>query len=104
MSSPQRGGVLADAPAATIQGIIRANQTAGQHFFESSTMRFFNSTIYPRVYGGCYFITGERYDELHPERFTIRLALDNGHVKTVGDFQGFDTHADAERVARDLAT
>ncbi len=102
MSSPQSGGVLADAPAVT-QRIIRANRAAGHHFFESATMRFFNSTIYPRVYGGRYFITGERYDELHPERFTIRLALDNGHVNTVGDFQGFDTHADAERVARSLA-
>lgn len=38
-------------------------------------MRFFNSTVYPQVYGGRYFITDKRFDQHHPERFTIRVAL-----------------------------
>jgi hypothetical protein len=96
MSSAQTGGVLADAPSAEVERIVKANHQAGQHFFEASAMRFFNSTLYPRVYGGRYFITGERIDFDHRERFTIRVALDNGHVKTVGDFQAFAAYEDAE--------
>jgi hypothetical protein len=83
MSSEQTGGVLADAPPPKWSGSSKPTATAGQHFFEASAMRFFNSTIYPRVIGGRYFITGERFDEHHPERFTIRFALDNGHIETV---------------------
>ena len=94
--SSARGGVQVDAPSADMARIIAANEAAGHHFFEPATMQFFNSTVYPRVFGGRYFITGERFDEHHPEQFTIRVALDNGHVNTVGDFQGFDSHQGAE--------
>ncbi len=85
-----------DSAALSIEQIKQANRDAGHHFFDASTMRFFNSTVYPRIYGGRYFITGERFDENHAEAFTIRVALDNGHVNTVGDFQCFDTHEEAE--------
>jgi hypothetical protein len=96
MSSAQTGGVHADAPSAEMKRIIEANDAAGHHFFEASAMRFFNSTLYPRVYGGRYFITGERREEHHPEEFTIRVELDNGHVNTVRDFQAFASYEDAE--------
>jgi hypothetical protein len=96
MSSGRKGGVLADAPSAEMERIIEANDAAGNYFFEVGTMRFFNSVLYPRVYGGRYFITGERRDESYPEEFTIRVALDNGHVNTVGDFQAFASYEDAE--------
>jgi hypothetical protein len=96
MNSAQGGGVLADAPSAEMKRIIEANHETGQHFFEASTMRFFNSTLYPHVYAGRYFITGERFDEHHPEEFTIRVALDDGRVNTVGDFQAFASYEDAE--------
>jgi hypothetical protein len=79
-----------------MERIIEANDAAGHHFFEAGAMRFFNSTLYPRVYGGRYFITGERIDFDHPVRFTIRVALDNGHVNTVGDFQAFASYEEAE--------
>lgn len=76
MSSAESGGVLADAPSAEMERIMEANRAVGHHFFEPATMRFFNSTLYPRVYGGRYFITGERFELPDPERFTIRIALD----------------------------
>lgn len=96
MSSPRTGGAQVGAPAAAIERIAEANQAAGYHFFDPDTIRFFSSIIYPRVYAGRYFITGERCDEHYPERFTIRVALDNGQVETVGDFQAFETHEAAE--------
>jgi hypothetical protein len=96
VSSARPGGVLADAPSAEMERIMRANRDAGHHFFEASTMRFFNSTLYPHVYVGRYFITGERREEHHPERFTIRAALENGHIETVGEFREYDSYEAAE--------
>jgi hypothetical protein len=96
VSSAQTGGVLADAPSVEMRRIIEANDAVGQHFFEVGAMRFFNSTLYPYVYAGRYFITGERIDFDHPERFTIRVALDSGYVNTVGEFQAFVSYEAAE--------
>lgn len=93
--SSARGGGAREGASSDIGRIEEANRQAGQHFFEPATMRFFNSTVFPRVYGGRYFITSERLDEHHPERFTIRVAFDDGSVQTIGEFRAFDSHEDA---------
>lgn len=96
MSRARPGGVLVDAPSAEMERIMRANRDAGHHFFEPAAMRFFNSTLYPHVYVGRYFITGERCNEQQPERFTIRAALAGGQIETVGAFQAYASYEDAE--------
>ena len=57
-----------------ISQIEYANQWAGFHFFDASSMRFFRSRALPSVFhgpGGVYFVTSEKAP--HSERaFTIR--------------------------------
>lgn len=96
MSSPQLGSARPGAPLADIDRIMAANRAAGHHFFDADALRFFNSTIHPRVYAGRYFITSEFYDEDHPEGFSLRASLDNGHVASIGEFQGFASLEEAE--------
>jgi hypothetical protein len=84
------------APLAGIDRIVSANRAAGHHFFDADALHFFNSTIYPRVYAERYFITSEFYDEDHPEGYSLRAALDNGHIASVGDFQGFASYEATE--------
>ena len=44
----------------SINQIISEAQSAGSHFFDEATLRFFSSRIQSKIYGGCYFITSER--------------------------------------------
>lgn len=90
----------------TIQEIKAANKAAEQHFFDEDTMRFFRSRVESGVIGGRYFITSEQFvgsDEIaQPRRYTIRVARENGHVDTVGEFQEYGTKGLAVRAAHAL--
>lgn len=87
----------------TIHEIKEANRATGRHFFEPSTMRFFNSRILRGVIGGRYFVTSEKFDEGYPRLYTVRVAHDNGHIDDASEFQQFDTPAKARAFARKLA-
>lgn len=78
----------------TISEIKAHNKQIGNHFFDRSTMAFFNSRILTRVFRGIYFVTSEQFDENSPRLYTIRACL-NGSIETVGKFQGFKTGTDA---------
>lgn len=57
------------------------------HFFDSQTMRFFNSRILDTIYNGHVFITSEKSNYGDSQRlFTVRIAFDNGDLETVGNF------------------
>ena len=86
----------------TIDSLVQANRAAGQHFFDASTMRFFNSRVCRKIIGN-YFVTSERFDASTPRRYTIRRINDDGHVETVGEFQKFATSREAYRAIRALA-
>jgi hypothetical protein len=86
--------------AVNMEDIKRANARAGHHFFEASSMRFFASRVGQTVYGGRYFVTSEQFRDyasgrVDARRYTIRECDHEGHVRTVGDFQGFGTAAQA---------
>lgn len=72
-----------------------AHKAQGGHFFDPSSMRFFNSKIESGLLGGRrdqqVFITSERYDLNSPKKYTIRHAMPSGEVRDIGDFQEFDT-------------
>lgn len=86
----------------SVEEIIKANREAGHHFFSRSTMRFFNSLVYAgALEGGRYFITSERYAE-EARRYTIRVANEQGHVDTVGEFQQYATLNQAKRALKAL--
>ena len=79
------------------------NQNNGYYFFNENTMRGFKSRIHSDVYGGCVFVTSEknsswRFD--HPRAYTVRMITDNGDIKTIGEFQGFDTRYSAHAHAK----
>lgn len=91
-------------PFRSTDDIERANHYAGQHFFEADTMRFFSSRVLSGVHGGRYFVTSERrgFDD-YRRAYTIRCALDNGHIETVGEFLDFATSGTAHRHAAKCA-
>lgn len=77
-----------------------ANAAIGGHWFERSTMRFFNTRIESKLMtrgssGRQVFITSERCDETTPRKYTVREALTDGSIDTVGEFQQHATLQDA---------
>jgi hypothetical protein len=88
----------------TVADIKRAAKDAGSYFFAPSTMRFWDSSILPRVYpidGGAFFITGES-DE-GTRAYTVRLATvtkdGRFNISPVGDFMGYRTAQAAKKTA-----
>lgn len=76
-----------EGPFNSMDEIIEANLTSpSNHWFEDSTMQFFNSEILPTVYAGRYFVTSERMELHHPRNYTLRVAFDDGSIETVGEF------------------
>lgn len=86
----------------TIEDVKAANRQIGNHWFDRSTMRFFNTKLESGLIGGRYFITSERMDENHPRRFSVRMAKPDGTIDTVRDFGKFDDREDAREAIRDL--
>ena len=81
----------------SINQIISEAQSAGSHFFDESTLRFFSSRIHSKIYGGCYFITSERdnYRDSNPRFYTIRKYEGGLKIETVGEFCQYKTRAQA---------
>lgn len=75
--------------------IRSANHDAGFFFFSPRTMRFFNRRVCRRVLGGGFFVTSERFDYGTPRRYSVRLCKESGAVETIGEFQAYDTSAQA---------
>ena len=85
----------------TMSQIKQANQAIEHHFFEPATLRFFNSRVGSIVYEGengrLFFVTSEQCSDDHPRLYTLREALPDGSVETVGDFQGHESAAAAQQ-------
>ena len=81
----------------SINQIISEAQSAGSHFFDEATLRFFSSRIQSKIYGGCYFITSERdnYRDSNPRFYTIRKYEGGLRIETVGEFCQYRTKAQA---------
>lgn len=86
-----------------------ANRRAGYHFFNADAMRSFGSRLPRKVYPvatGALFVTSEQwhtYDRPEPRLYTVRHIGDDGRTETIGEFQGWETSASANRFAGDLA-
>ena len=77
----------------------------GYHFFNENTMRGFKCRVHSDVYGGCVFVTSEKNSSWRYEydrAYTVRMILGNGEIKTIGEFQGFDTRYSAHAHAKAL--
>ena len=98
----QYGKRLTRGPYTSMREIERANDRAGNHWFKPDTLRFFGSRVGEDVYGGRLFVTSEKPP--HGARaWSIRAALDDGTIETVGEFLGYGSRAAAHRAARALA-
>ncbi len=87
----------------TIAEVRAANKAAGHHFFERSTMRFFDSAVESALYGGRFFVTSEKGPVAESvRRYTVREAFPDGKVSTSGAFQAYRTLEDAREALRRL--
>jgi len=90
----------------TIAEVKQANKQAGLHFFDKKTMEFFNSRIESTLINKKdnnrqYFITSEQFtglgEYIGKRLFTIREVKENGEIKTIGEFQGYNTKQEAKK-------
>jgi hypothetical protein len=100
MSTQTTGG-----PFSTINEIKAANKAKGHHWFSEGTMEFFGSQIESGVIGGRYFVTSEKtgFEDDGTRVFSVRVALDDGSIDTVGEFQEHVTLDSARAAARRFA-
>jgi hypothetical protein len=79
--------------------VKQINQDKGQHFFDTSTMKFLNSHIVSKeLINDKYFITSERFDGTRPRLYTIRrFNKETGDIITIGEFQQFHSVQEAKK-------
>lgn len=106
----RRDGSVSDGAFKSVVDVQRAHEKGGGHFFDPASKRFFDSRIGRTLYsgpGGHYFVTSERYHDIHggsdPRAYTVRQAHPNGQIDTVGEFQAHPTRSSAARMAQHLA-
>jgi hypothetical protein len=88
-----------------------ANSTAS-HWFDASSMRFFNTTLFEKVFPigqrGAIFVTSEYQDEPKYTAYSLRYASRNheGHftITTLDDFMGYDSLEEANDAAEAYQT
>ena len=88
----------------TMQEVKQANKQIGNHFFDKKTMEFFNSKIESSLIEKNekqYFITSEQFtgpgEYIGKRLYTIREVKPNGEIKTIGEFQGYNTKQEAKK-------
>jgi hypothetical protein len=87
----------------TLSAVKAANKAIGNHWFEKSTMRFFNSRIESGLYAGRFFVTSERMELTWPKLYSIREAMPDGNIEGASEFQEFRRLQDAKDRARELS-
>lgn len=75
--------------------VVKANDEAGRHWFEDDTMQFFKTRLESNLIDGLYFISSER-GPYGPRAFSVRMADEDAHIQTVGDFMAYSTLEDAK--------
>ena len=81
----------------SIAEIKAKNKEVGRYFFSANSMSFFASKIESGVIKGKYFITSEKNCFNNTNRaYTVREAREDGSIKTIGGFVGFETYDEAE--------
>ena len=69
----------------TIDQIRQANRANGHHWFSPDTMRFFDSRVSSKLYGGRFFVTSE-VPPSGVREYSVRMARDTGEIETVRFF------------------
>lgn len=79
----------------TIADVKKKNKEINNHWFERSTMKFFNSIIESELIADKYFITSERFEPHMPKLYSVNEALPNGEINIKSEFQEFKTKKEA---------
>jgi len=90
----------------TLDQVKRAAYGAGSHWFDRSTIRYFNSRVGKRVHpvpGGALFISSEQFSLTSPRLYSVRSCTIEGEIDTVGEFQQYATNSAAHTAASSLA-
>jgi hypothetical protein len=81
--------------------VKQLNKANGGKWFDKGAMRFFNSSLQRKApYGGCIFVTSERYSRSAALQYTIRVIQADGIIRTYGDFNSFLSYDKAHRYAK----
>ncbi len=81
-----------------ITEVKKANKEIGQHFFDRDTLAFFGSKVYPDLYtvaGRQFFVTSEDNYNRTEKGYTIREAMPDGDIETIGEFLQYATKEQA---------
>jgi hypothetical protein len=99
------GRTMDNGPFYSVDDIKRANRDHGHHFFDRDTLHFFRSRVHDVVYGGRYFVTSEQcpFPGDYPRLYSVRRANDDGSIDSVGEFQQYETRAQAHAAAKHAA-
>lgn len=97
--------IVLPGPFNSVAEVKAKNKASGFYFFAPDTIRFFRSKVGSTIYAGRFFITSEQGPtESDQRRWTVRIACDDGRIKDLGEFQGYDSHSAAARaIARFVA-
>jgi hypothetical protein len=82
----------------TIAEVKKTNKAKGLHFFDKGTLAFFGSNVYNGLYtvnDRQFFITSEDNFNRTEKGFTIREAMTDGDIETVGEFLQYSTKEQA---------
>lgn len=125
MGSPTRAAITPTVYSAKMKGmpeqvhtipmyvIEKKNMDAGYHFFDASTMKFFDSKKPKQAYlnpktDEAFFVTSEQFRGMGmskdlPRQYTVRKAnMKTGTIDTVGEFNKL-SQSEAVRMAKKLA-
>lgn len=86
----------------TLTDVKRQNHELGHEFFSKGAKNFFQSKMESALIADKYFVTSERFDSASKMLFTVRMALPNGAIKTMGTFQQFNTKSEAIAFIKEL--
>jgi hypothetical protein len=87
----------------TMADVRERNEEVGSYWFSTDTMRFFRTRILGVLVAGRYFVTSERGPD-GIRRYSVREALPDGSIETVGDFGEWSTAGKAHTRAAQLGT
>ena len=84
----------------TMRDVRALNRQIGHHWFDPSTLAFFESRIETPIMGGTVFVSSEKGPS-GARAYSVRIAWANGDISTHGDFMGHSTKYAAARAARE---
>lgn len=99
----------------TMDQLKQVVKNRGSHFFDKSSMSFFNSRVNNRLFAApsatkILFVTSERCDwadgtnQPHSRGYSVRCYdIADGSIDTLGEFQQYKTLATALKHAEDLS-